>query len=130
MTTAKASKAAAKKGLTPFEGRDVISARVAITNAGDGLSAAMAVEPTELHVGEKVYVVLECEVAKVRFEPVKDTGSMARVHVLRGGAATLVDADLVAEHLAAQRKRILEAAGVVELPLNREDTGDAAASAD
>lgn len=117
--------------LTPFEGREVITARVAVTNAGDGLSAAMAVEPRELHCGDRVYLVIECDVTKVRFETVKDTDSMARVHILRAGAATLVDRDLVAAQLAEQQRRLEEARGVQQLPLdNLPEEGTLAAELD
>lgn len=106
--------------LSRFDGRDVLRTTIAITNAGDGLSEAMAVDPRELHLGERVRVVLDCEVAKVRFDPIKGTDALARVHVLRAGDATIVDDDLVEEHLRVQRERIAvakeQAAGIVRLP--------------
>lgn len=111
----------AGKGLGSFDGRDVLGTNVAITNAGDGLSKAMSVEPLELHLGETVYVVLECEVSKVRFDPVKDTQAVQRVHILKAGAATMVDGDLVADVLEEQERKIEEAAGVHRLPLGADD---------
>lgn len=110
--------------LGKFDGREVIRATVAITNAGDGLSKAMAVDPAVMHHGDKIWVVLECDVAKVRFDPVDDTAKLTRVHILRAGAATLVDEDLVREHLDEQQRRIEEAEGVHRLPLG-EDGDDA-----
>ena len=107
--------------LAPFEGKPVESATIAIRNTGDGLSKAMEVDPTELHHGQRVYVVLECEVDKVRFDPLKDEETLERVHVLKAGRATFVDADVVAEALDAQQRRIEEAAGVQQLPLDGED---------
>lgn len=92
--------------LTPFDGHDVIRTTVAVTNAGDGLSEAMKIDPTELHHGDRVYLVLECEVAKVRFDPVGDTDALSRVHILRAGTAAMVDKELVESVLAEQRIKI------------------------
>lgn len=108
--------------LSDFEGKPVRRSTISITNAGDGLSEAMKVEPVEHHQGDRVYVVLECEVAKVGFAPIdKDdpAGDQARVHTFRAGTATIVDADLVATVIAEQREKNLkakeDAAGIVRL---------------
>jgi len=109
--------AKAKKKPDPFEGEDVLSTSIKITNAGDGLSQAMSIENEILHRKEVVYVVLECEVTKVGFVPMKDTKEGAiREHVLKAGRATLVDGTLVADLLDAQDRKIEEAAGVQRLP--------------
>lgn len=92
--------------LSTFDGRDVIKATIAVTNAGDGLSDALKVDPQEFSLGDKVYVVLETEVAKIRFEEIKDTDALARVHVLKAGNATIVDGTLVAAQIAEQAERI------------------------
>jgi hypothetical protein len=105
-------------GLTPFEGRDVIATKVAITRAGDGLSKAMEVEPDELDLGTTVVVVLECEVDKVRFEPVADTEALTRIHTLKAGTATIVESKVVAKALDDQRRRIEQAKGVERLPMD------------
>lgn len=110
--------------LPKFDGADVTSATIAVTNAGDGLSKAMKVEPRAFHMGDKVYVVIETEVAKIRHEPVeKDnpTGAQRRVHTLRAGVATVVEHELVADVLEAQKLIIEEHEGVVRLPLGDSD---------
>lgn len=112
-----------RTGLSKFDGRDVLSAGIAVTNAGDGLSKALAVEPTEFHHGETVYVVMECEVTKVSHDPVKDTDALRRVHTLKAGNATIIDGELVAEALEAQAEKIEQAAGVHKLPLGSDDEG-------
>ena len=99
-----------------FEDREVIVTKVAVTNAGDGLSQALGIEPSVLHVDDRVYVVLECDVTKVGFAKVKDTGTLQRVHTLRAGAATIVDKALVIDHLAAQAERIRAAKGEPPIP--------------
>lgn len=115
------------KPLGVFDGREVIKTSIAITNAGDGLSEALKVDPQALHIGDKVHVVLECEVTKVSFVAIKDApGRVARVHVLRAGGATMVDADLVEAHLDEQAERILaakeEELGIMRLtPVADED---------
>lgn len=116
MATARGKgKDAKPKPLADFDGKEVLSATVSVTNAGDGLSSAMKVEPAEFHHGEIVYVVLACEVAKVRFDPIKDTDALQRVHILRAGEATIVDESVVSTHLEAQRVKIEEAAGIQRL---------------
>lgn len=81
--------------LGTFDGQEVLRTTIAVTNAGDGLSEALKVEPALLHLGDKVYVVLECEVSKIRFDPIKDTDAVSRVHTLRAGNASIVDEALV-----------------------------------
>lgn len=101
--------------LSSFEGQDVLGATIAITNAGDGLSKAMEVAPEEFHLGDTIHVVLECEVSKVRYEPVSGTDGLKRVHTLRAGLATIVDADVVREQLERQSAVIDAAEGKVKL---------------
>lgn len=110
--------------LAPFENRDVLRSTVAVTNAGDGLSEAMKFDPIELHHGDTCYLVLECEVTKVRFDPIKDTNALSRVHVLRAGTATLVDGELVAKHLDEQKERIAEAKRISQGTPNLDDHVD------
>lgn len=108
-----------KPGLGRFGNREVIGTAVAITNAGDGLSKALGVDPQLLDLDEKVYIVLECDVNKVSFTPVKDAhNKLTRVHNLKTVGATIVDEDLVRAHLDEQAKRIEEHAGVHRLPLD------------
>lgn len=107
-----------------FEGRDVVGMKVAITNAGDGLSEAMLVDPIELHVGDKVFVVLEGEVTKVAHTVVKDTDVLNRVQTIRAGVATLVDEKLVKEVLDAQRLALEKAKGVERLDFEGANEGD------
>lgn len=96
--------------LGAFEGRTVTKATIAVRNAGDGLSAAMKVNPENLHQGDTVYVVLECKVGPVSFDPIKDSETECeRKHVLRAGAATLIDGALVRSAIEEQTARIIAA---------------------
>lgn len=99
--------------LVPFEGAEVLRVKVAVTGAGDGLSEAMAIDPYPLALGTTVHVVLECNVQQIKFVPALDKDhpedGLARVHVLRAGRATLVDAEDVQAALDAQADRILRA---------------------
>jgi hypothetical protein len=108
--------------LAPFEDQEVVRSTIAVTNAGDGLSDAMKVNPVELHLGEKVYVVLEATVTKVRFDPAdreEPDGEVIRVHVLKAGTAALVDRKVVGKLLDAQAEKVRrmrdEEAGVLQL---------------
>jgi hypothetical protein len=109
--------------LHDFEGRPVVAARVAITRAGDGLSEALAVEPEDLPLGQRVLVLLECEVTKVRYEEVLDTGTLRRVHTLSAGTATMVDDGFAGDLLDQQRIKIEQAKGVHRLPVDSNGDG-------
>jgi hypothetical protein len=120
--------------LDSFEDRDVVAASVRIKKAGDGLSAAMHFAPVALHIGDTVFVVLECTVGPVSLRPIKDTNVLERVHDLIAGNATYVDEDLVRKHLdeqaarlAAAREKALAEKGILRLPfatVGDEDGGD------
>ena len=107
-----------------FEGKEVLATSVAVTNAGDGLSEALAVDPQILHQGDRGAILLEYEVAKVRFDPVKDTAGLTRVHILKASTGTLMDLEEARDRLDAQRARIAEAEGQPELPLEPSDNGE------
>lgn len=111
------------RALEPFEGRDVIGSKVAITKAGDGLSDALSVDPVAFDLGAKLYVVLEVEVERVRYSEVKDTQSLVREHTFAARAATIVDEELVGDLVRAQvemtRKRKEQAAGIESLPFEQ-----------
>ncbi len=112
-------------GMHKFENRDVIASTCAIVGAGDGLSADLVIEPREYQLGQKLTLVMEVEVTKVGYVPVKNTAALARHHTLRQLVTAIVDEDFGAETIEAQRIRLEEAAGVTRLPLGASD-GDAA----
>lgn len=105
----------ASDGLGRFEGFPVTGCGIEIPNAGGGLRDALKVSPVLLKQGTLVHVILECEVAKLRFEPVdrdEPTGPQRRVHVLTTTDAAIIDGDaleLVKAQLQAQRARIRKA---------------------
>ena len=116
------SKANAVDGLSKFEGRDVLQSTIKVTNAGDGLSEALAIKPCEMHLGTKAYLLIEAEVSKVNYEELKDTGTLRRVHTLRAGTATLVDAEFALGILETQREAIERARGVERLDFDGAHT--------
>lgn len=116
--------------LHKFEGRETLTTKVKITNAGDGLSEALSIEPEELPVDAKVYVVLECEVDAITFKRVKDTRQNVRLQVLKAGNATLVDKDLVFGLLEEQRVKIEKAKGVERLDFDGDGSEGEASTDD
>lgn len=92
--------------LEPFEGKQVLAAGLEIPNAAGGLRESMKIAPEVFHIGDKRYVVLEIDCAKVRFDPIPKTNALTRVHVFDAQAATFVDEDLVREQLDRQKARI------------------------
>lgn len=103
-----AAAAQATGKLTPFDGKPVVRTTISITQAGDGLSDALAIDPEEFHHGERVVVVLDCHVGKVVLRPLsKDVENMlVREHVLVAGTSTIIDAQLVEELLTEQAAKI------------------------
>lgn len=96
-------------GLGTYEGHDVVTATVSIRNTGHGLEEAMQVDPVKLDLASTHYVVLECEVEKHRYDPIKESTGLELVNMLKAGRATIVDYDLVAGALDAQTARIEQA---------------------
>lgn len=108
--------------LPPYDGQTVASTTISITNAGDGLSKGMAIEPQVLDLRSKRYVVLECTVDAHRHKSLPGTEMLTLEQVLKAGVATLVDADLVQVVVDEQRERIAKAEeakkGISRLPYN------------
>lgn len=100
-----------------FDGMPVIATAVKVTNAGDGLSTAMKVEPEAFKLGQKVVLVIECVVTRVAHEPVsKDAPTvLQRVHTLKAGTVAVVDRASVAAELDEQAVKIEEAKGIQRL---------------
>lgn len=99
-----------------YEGHAVAGTTVSIRNTGDGLSQAMKVDPVKLDFGSTVYVVLECEVEKHRYESAGFADDLILVNMLKAGRATLIDGDVVRVALDDQAKKIEEAEGTQRLP--------------
>ena len=113
-----------EKKLGKFEGQNVLTTSIAIRNAGDGLSKAMAVDPEKLTLGQRLFVIIETEVVDVHHKPVVNTNGLERVHVCRAVSATTTDEDLVRDQLDEQAERIQlareEEEGVQRLPKDGE----------
>lgn len=119
-----------KSHLEPFEGEDVLAAGIEIPGAAGGLRDAMKIEPRQFHAGDRIYVVLECDVAKIRFEPIlsgDDRVGWRRVHILSADSATFMDGAAVGaakEAIDAQKRKIemaSEAAnGIGRIPYDDE----------
>jgi hypothetical protein len=110
--------------LQDFEGKAVRSSGVEMPGASGGLNKALFVDELELHHGDTGVIAVEYEVVKLRFDPIKDTDDLQRVHVLRVTGATQIDSDLVAEALEQQATRVEEANGVHRLPYTDPDDAD------
>jgi hypothetical protein len=94
-----------KPKLPAFEGREVVAARVKITNAGDGLSDALAVSPVALHMDDEVFYVLRGTCAKVGHEADKHE-NLIRVHTIKADQITEVDGDTARKMLQAAAEEL------------------------
>lgn len=98
--------------LSDFEGLEVTQSSIEIPGAAGGFRDALKVDPIELHKGDVIHAVLECEVQKIRHDSLDKedlTGPQERVHILRVTGATIVDKALVGDALTAQADRIAAA---------------------
>lgn len=96
----------------PFGGQSVASVAVKVTNAGDGLSEAMRVDPVDLRFGQRVYQVIEGFVTKAEVMPVTPAdpqGDVVVKYTIKAGTSTLVDEGTVIEAIDITRNRILRA---------------------
>lgn len=132
--TAMTDQTPAAPALSDFEGERVLGAGIEIPSAAGGLREAMKIEPQEFHGGQRLYVVLECVVDKLRHDPVVADGERVgwrRIHIMAAENATFVDGDLVRTHLEDQAKRLADAReaakrdqekdqGVARLPTDEE----------
>lgn len=112
--------AAAKQPVLPaFEGNAVKKAAVRITRAGDGLSAALDVEPRAYQIGEEVSFVLRGTVTQINHQQKDEDGPIVRTHTVTASGITEIEADLAEKLLTAaaeelERKRA-EIAGQTSL---------------
>lgn len=100
--------------LNDFEGQEVGRTTVQITNTGDGLSHAMAVEPQEFQVGDQVFMLVRTECTKVQFVADKDdvAAPLERKHTFKASGCTVLPAEAVAmvkKHLEDQEDRVKRA---------------------
>ena len=103
---------AAEKHMIPFGGQEVASVAVKVTNAGDGLSEAMRVDPVDLRFGQRVYQVIEGFVVKAEVIPANHLdpqGPVVIKYTIKAGTSTLVDEGTVIEAIDITRNRILRA---------------------
>lgn len=105
--------------LGEFEGSKVTTSTVKVTNAGDGLSQAMKIEPVAYKRHERLVLVLDCVVTDVTFGDGDMPDAATRIHKLKAGTAIVVERDLVAAMLDEQAERIKQAkedaAGILTL---------------
>lgn len=124
-----ASALADQSKLPAYGGKTVTRTSIKITNAGDGLSAGLAIDPEVLDLGRKVYVVLECVVDSHEHDRIldkgNDTGLLVLNQVLKAGTGTLIDADVVRAAIADQAEKIQkaqeQAKGIERLPFGAEE---------
>lgn len=107
-----------KVDLGSFEGLDVVQSSIKVTNAGDGLSPSMALDPVLLHIGDEVTVVLRTTVTSISAKGVKDTDVLERVHTLKAKSGAIIDDTLVAKLFDEQQRRLEAAAGVQRLEID------------
>lgn len=123
-----------------FEGSTVVGAQAAIRNAGDGLSKAMKLDAMKLKKGDRVVVVIQCDVMDIQHPAVdkeEPGGPCYRKHILRAGTVVVADdetADELKALLDVQRERVQiadeEAKGILRIDYDLTKAHDAGEHAD
>lgn len=111
--------------LEPFEGSPVLGVGIELPGAGGGLREALTIDPVVFHKNDVVHMVVKFKVGKVRFDPVKDTDAVRRIHVGEVMDAAIVSAEDVSEMLEAQAQRIEEARGIQRLDFDGDEMKEA-----
>lgn len=100
---------------------DVINTAVAVKNAGDGLSKALAAAPMDLQSGDRGFIALEYEVGDIHFVRVKDApGCFTRKADLIAETVTFIDDEAVEAAIERQKVALEEHQGVHRLPLGED----------
>ena len=111
---------AAKLDLGRHKGRDILSVGMEVRNTGHGLSESVAVDPVQLTHKQRVRVIFECEVEKIRYDGIKDTDGLQEVYMLVALGGTIASPEIdraVADELEAQAERIrLASEGAAPFP--------------
>ncbi len=97
------------------DGRDVIGAKMSLTNAGDGLSKAMALEPVRFSIGDRVLVLVDAVVAKEQYVPAINgdlNGPLHFVAVLKAEAAKITTLQAAQREMDKHKGRIDRAAQI------------------
>lgn len=113
--------------LGEFEDGKVIGTTVKLATATALLNKAMSVEPHPIRSGTTVFVVLECEVGPITFDPVNDTGTYERLHTLRPARVAFADRKQVGKVIEDTATKIQaardEATNAAALDLNYDPLG-------
>lgn len=106
-----------------FEDETVEEVQVVIRNAGDGLSDALKVAKTELHLGDQVAYILRGTVVGVQFKQKDDESPVARVHVVKTIGITGVEIEMADRILAADRETVARRKAEIDGQLELEESG-------
>jgi hypothetical protein len=107
--------------LPAFETNAVAKAQVRITRAGDGLSAALEVQPKALFLGDEVFYVLRGRVTQVNHREKEEDGPVIRMHTVEATGITEVDAELAEKLLQAAAEETARMRAEIDGQLRLED---------
>jgi hypothetical protein len=114
-----------------FEKMPVHGSTVKITKAGDGLSAALDVQPVAMHIGDTAYYVLRTVVRQVTHKETNDA-RILRQHTVEVVAISEIDAELADKTLriAAEELQRARAEKDGQLMMEAEDEAKAKEATD
>ncbi len=115
----------AKKAIKTVDGRPVVAQTMALRRTGDGLSAALEIDPLDVHIGDDIVLVVRGRIAGknlVEADPKDpDDDDLNEVVVVYGGTITVAeDTGALTKMLDAQaaKNQVLKEkkAGVQRIP--------------
>lgn len=112
-----------------YDGRPIVMTSIVMRIAGGGLRDALALDPVLLHTGDEGYIAFKFCAEDIKHQMIKakdgtDTGTYNRVVKLVALRGMLIDAATVEAGFQALQKRVEEAEGVSQLPLDDGNEGD------
>lgn len=87
-----------------FEGRQVTKSAVKVTNAGDGLSEALKLEPEALSMDQEVCLVIRGTITQINHKSIDDV--LTRVHTLKCSDAVKVKINVADQMIQAEKERL------------------------
>lgn len=121
---ARPKKSQQSSALGKHEGQSVSSVSFEVRGIAGGLDEGLKIEPVLFHIGDEFTLVLRGRVKGVRFDEIKDSDDVKRVHVATAVEGMIIDDDLVSEAFEKMQARIEEASGIIQLPLRLQAEHD------
>lgn len=100
----------AKDDLGEYEGKPIRKMAIEVRNTAGGLNAAIRVDPSRIHPGERRIVAYDVEFDKFRFDPMDDGDAWCLVAIGSASTAAFLDPKVVQAELERSKLAAIELA--------------------